>query len=104
MSQIYGQNKRGAGGGLLGEMHLDVAGTEGIKFGSQFCLDNFGCIAVATQVNAVQMLEVWMQNLLQKICGAFVGKMTVPAGDALLEMRRAKRIVAQEIEVVIGFE
>lgn len=45
-----------------------------------------------------------MQNLLEKIGGAFVGKMAVPAGDALLEVRRAQGVVAQEVEVVIGFE
>ena len=58
LHQIYGQNERGAGGGLLGEMHLHVAGTKGVEFGSQFGPDNFGRIAVATQVNAIQMLEV----------------------------------------------
>lgn len=75
-------------------MHLHVAGTERGKFGGDFGPDNFWCIAVAAEVNAIQMPEVGMQNLLQKIGGAFVGKMAVPAGDALLEMRRPKRIVA----------
>ena len=85
-------------------MHLHLAGAERGEFGGDFGPDNFGRIAVAAEVNAIQMPEVWMQNLLQKISGAFVGKMAVSAGDALLEVRRAKRIVAQEIKVVIGFE
>jgi len=104
LRQIYGQNERGAGGGLLGEMHLHLTSAERGKFGGDFGPDNFGRVAVAAEVNAIQMPEVWMQNLLQEISGAFVGKMAVPAGDALLEVRRAKRIVAQEIKVVIGFE
>ena len=38
---IDGQNKRGAGGGLLGEMHLNVLGTERGEFGGDFGADNF---------------------------------------------------------------
>ena len=53
LRQIYGQNERGAGGGLLGEMHLHVAGTEAIEFGSEFGSDNFSRIAVAAEVNAI---------------------------------------------------
>ena len=89
---------------MLGEMHLHVTGAERGKFGGDFGPDNFGRVAVAAEVNAIKMPEVGMQNLLQKIGSAFVGKMAVSAGDALLEMRRAKGIVAQQIEVVIGFE
>ncbi len=85
-------------------MHLHVVGTERGEFGGDFGSDNFRCIAVAAEVDAIQMPEIGVQNLLQKIGGAFVGKMAVPAGDALLEVRRAKGIVAQEVEVVIGFE
>ena len=89
---------------MLGKMHLHVTGTERGEFGGDFGPDNFGRVAVAAEVNAIKMPEVGMQNLLQKIGSAFVGKMAVSAGDALLEMRRAKGIVAQQIEVVIGFE
>ena len=89
---------------MLGEMHLHVTGAERCEFGGDFGPDNFRRVAVAAEVNAIKMPEVGMQNLLQKIGSAFVGKMAVSAGDALLEMRRAKGIVAQQIEVVIGFE
>ena len=64
----------------------------------------FGFVALAAQVAEIQMTQVGGNNLLGSVGGVGVGKMPVPAKDALLQFPRAARAVLKHLHVVIGFE
>src|SRR5688500_18440247 len=54
-----------------------------------------------TEVNVIQ---VRVDNRLQRFGGGFVGEMAVTAGNSLLQTPRPARIVLKHLQVVIGFQ
>ena len=85
-------------------MHLHVLAAELGEFLGDFFTGQSGLIAVAAEVGAINVAQAVMKNALHEIGGTLVGEVAVLAEDSLLEAGRAAGVVAQQFQVVIGFE
>ena len=93
-----------AGFVLFGDVHLNLFSVKVVKFLGDFFPCQFGRVAVAAEMYTENVLQVDMDKLLQEIGRAFIGKMSVPAEDALLEVPWPMWIIVQHVHVVVGFQ
>src|SRR5262245_8403682 len=61
-------------------------------------------VAVLAQMTEIQVAQLAGNDLFGGIGGSLVGKMPVPAEDALFDAPGAAQIVLEHFHVVIGFE
>ena len=64
----------------------------------------FRPIAITTQVSQIQMLQLRRNDLRGDFSSGFVGKMPVPAQNALFQAPRPPRIVLEHFHVVVGLQ
>ena len=101
---LAAQHERGTRCFLRGDLDVDVRGTSLRQALAHDAMREFGTVAVAAEVAEVKMLKLGGDDLDCDFGGGFVGKMAVPADDALLDAPRTLRVVLKQLEVVIRFE
>jgi hypothetical protein len=79
-------------------------GTDLLKARAHDVMRKFWAIAFAAQVAQIKMAETGGHDLLGRSRGVFIGKMPVPAEDALFEAPRPADGFLQHFDVVIAFK
>lgn len=64
----------------------------------------FRPVAILAEVSEVKLPQPGWHDLLEQGGGVIVGKMAVPAHDALLQTPRPPQIVLQHLYIMIGFQ
>lgn len=90
--------KRGAG---VGFDHKEFARGEGGPQIGEGVLDGGAGVAVARQVSEVDASPARVGDAGEELAGGLIGKMTVAAGDTLLDGPRAFGIGLQELGAVV---
>lgn len=85
-------------------MNLHVVRAHSLKAFADDAMGEFGPIAVAAEVAEIQVPQFSGHNLFGGVGSTIVGKMAVPAQDALFETPRTARVIVQHFHIVIGFE
>ena len=101
---LAAQHERGTRCFLRGDLDVDVRGTSLRQALAHDAMREFGTVAVAAEVAEVKMLKLGGDDLDCDFRSSFVGKMAVPAGDALFEAPGPARIILEHFQIVIRFE
>jgi hypothetical protein len=85
-------------------LQLDVRGTKFNQRTAHGAVGQFGPITIAAQMRQIESLEVRRDNLLGQYRSGFIGEMSVPAENALLDTPGAVQVLLQQLHVMIGFQ
>src|SRR6266849_11144324 len=97
------QPKSGAGGVLGGGLDPDMGGADFREGLGDDAMGQFRPVTIGAEVAEVKMAQLGRDNLPGDFSGSVVGKMTVPAEDALFDAPGAFGVVLQQLEVMVGF-
>ena len=67
-------------------------------------MGQLGAVALAAQMAEIQMPQVGGHDLLGGIRGGFIGEMSMPAQNALLQTPGAAWTILQHLHVMVGFQ
>lgn len=101
---IWRNGERGAGRVRRGGFDADMGRAEFLQAGTDGAVGEFRTVAVAAEVPKVKVSEIGGNDLFGKLRGGVVGKVPVPAQDALLRGPRAAGVILEHLHIVVGFK
>src|SRR2546427_11178158 len=99
-----GSKRQGGAGDILrGGLDPDMGGADFREGLGDDAMGQFRPVTIGAEVAEVKLAQLGRDNLPGDFSGSVVGKVAVPAEDALLDAPRAFGGVLQQLEVMVGF-
>ena len=75
------------------DCHLRVSDPVTVEHGIEIRMSQFGRVTFAAEVGTENMVQIGVQESLGELGGTFIGKVAMPAHNALLEMPWSVRAI-----------